>query len=238
LTRLYGKGGIAVLVIISGNRIETNNLALAGTTGGNGKPLTPDEAGTDTSLSYWEAQDIYSTAVRAISRCGIAEVPLPNGRYFFIFDPERNDIPVIPAENSGIGRKLGPHAAQTLAAYISLPCGPKRPQKQPKSAEVQVNSESSPISPRNADRFGGKISGDFSETLFCLGDFSKLGPACRAQDMGIGKGPKSPTKQRSAAQVPLGIGIFPSDNFLSKTLSQAGTKRPKRQFWRHGPNPI
>jgi hypothetical protein len=99
LARLYGKGGIAVLVIVSGNRIETNNLALAGTTGGNGKPLTPDEAGTDTSLSYWEAQDIYSTAVRAINRCGIAEVPLPNGQYFFIFDPERNDIPVIPAEN-------------------------------------------------------------------------------------------------------------------------------------------
>ncbi len=99
LARLYGKGGIAVLVIVSGNRIETNNLALAGTTGGNGKPLTPDEAGTDTSLSYWEAQDIYSTAVRAINRCGIAEVPLPNGRYFFIFDPERDDIPVIPAEN-------------------------------------------------------------------------------------------------------------------------------------------
>lgn len=46
-----------------------------------------------------KSEDIYSTAVRAIHRCGIAEVPLPNGNYFFIFDPERNDIPVIPSEN-------------------------------------------------------------------------------------------------------------------------------------------
>lgn len=99
LARFYGKGGIGVSVIVSGNRIELNNLSLAGTTGGNGEPLNPDTMGTDTSLGYWEAQDIYSTAVRAISRCGIAEVPLPNGQYFFIFDPERNDIPVIPAEN-------------------------------------------------------------------------------------------------------------------------------------------
>lgn len=99
LARFYGKGGIGVLVIVSGNRIELNNLELVGTTGGNGEPLTPNTMGTPTSLGYWEAQDIYSTAVRAIHRCGIAEVPLPNGNYFFIFDPERNDIPVIPSEN-------------------------------------------------------------------------------------------------------------------------------------------
>lgn len=33
LARFYGKGGIGVLVIVSGNRIELNNLELVGTTG-------------------------------------------------------------------------------------------------------------------------------------------------------------------------------------------------------------
>jgi hypothetical protein len=37
LARFYGKGGIGVSVIVSGNRIGLNNLSLAGTTGHNPK---------------------------------------------------------------------------------------------------------------------------------------------------------------------------------------------------------
>ncbi|QYZ68540.1 hypothetical protein [Neotabrizicola shimadae] len=96
LARFFGKGGIAVKVVVIGNRIDISRLELAGVTGPGAKPLGPEGASDPNRLDYWEAQDVYTTAVRAISRCGIAEVPLPNGTFNFIFDPSRNDIPVQP----------------------------------------------------------------------------------------------------------------------------------------------
>jgi hypothetical protein len=99
LARLYGKGGIAVTVAVVGNRIDTQRLELAGVIGSDGQAIRPDTFGQAGRLGYWEAQDIYTSAVRAIRRCGIAEVPLPNGVFHFIFDPNRDDIPVVRMEN-------------------------------------------------------------------------------------------------------------------------------------------
>lgn len=95
LARLYGKGGIAVKIVVIGNRIDLQKLDLAGVTGKGTPALKEGAMGGPGEISYWDAQDIYSSAVRAITRCGIADVPLPNGTFQFIFDPNLEDIPVI-----------------------------------------------------------------------------------------------------------------------------------------------
>lgn len=95
LARFYGKGGVAVTVVVIGNRIDLNQLALAGLTGNGTEAVLTDAFGAEGGLSYWDAQDIYGTAVRAITRCGIADVPLPNGNFYFVFDPDKESIPVV-----------------------------------------------------------------------------------------------------------------------------------------------
>ena len=95
LARFYGKGGIAVTVVVIGNRIDLNQLALAGLTGSGTEAVLADAFGVEGGLSYWDAQDIYGTAVRAITRCGIADVPLQNGKFYFVFVPDKESIPVV-----------------------------------------------------------------------------------------------------------------------------------------------
>jgi hypothetical protein len=29
------------------------------------------------------------------TRCGIADVPLPNGKFYFVFEPDKESIPVV-----------------------------------------------------------------------------------------------------------------------------------------------
>lgn len=95
LADLVGKGGINVRVEVVGNRIHTNTLSLASATlPGSQEPVDFSQLTRAGSINYDDALKIFDTTTRALTRCGIEGVPLPNGVYLFNFDPGRGTIPV------------------------------------------------------------------------------------------------------------------------------------------------
>lgn len=100
LSHLYGKGGVSVQIVVENNRLDLRQLSLVGATGDGGDaPIKEWEATRLSGLDYWDAQDVYTSALQAITHCGLADDPLPNGRYQFIFDPTRDSILALPSGN-------------------------------------------------------------------------------------------------------------------------------------------
>ncbi|VDC27479.1 hypothetical protein [Pseudogemmobacter humi] len=98
LARYIGRGGVNVRVEVVGNRINTQTLELVGTTHpGSSETITYIRSHLSEGLTQRDAEEIYQTAVRALTNCGTNEIPQPNGVVLLTFDPGRNDIPVQPA---------------------------------------------------------------------------------------------------------------------------------------------
>lgn len=96
LAHFYGKGGVGVRLVVENNRLDTAKLHLMSATGdGTYTPIKSSTIGNGTGLDYWDAQDIYSSAFKAMTQCGFLDSALPDGSYQLIFDPARESIMAI-----------------------------------------------------------------------------------------------------------------------------------------------